>query len=620
MKTGERAETPKKGNNPIREKMIELMGTQKGESSFERYLREQPIIAISPSFIDGNGKVRPAHFTETGKTMETADSEKIASLFPRTMAAHGNKLLGIAPGASLKVGPVAPKRVLVLFSGGPAAGGNNVIVGLYTALGSGNKLLGVKAGPGGLLKGNTFEITDNDIRGIANMGGFDFLGSDRTKIEEIGQFEKVKNVCRDQKIDAIVVIGGDDSNTNAAFLAEALFEGIHPDGRGVQVIGIPKTIDGDLQVPDLLDISFGFDTATRIYSELAGNIAQDTPSSRKYWHFIRIMGRAASHVALEVALQVRPAIALISEEVAAKKNSIGAIIESICTVIAYRAARGINHGVVIVPEGLIEFIPEMQKLIGELNRIIAAGRDELKGMDTAGMKEHIRGHLSGDTRATLDSLPDDFKSMLLLDRDEHGNLPLSQIETQKLLIQMCAKKLKEIQANPAAFKFPADLSEEEIAALKKFKFATIEHFLGYEGRCGTPSKFDLSYSTNLGLVAGSLILQGKTGYMAALTGLDSGGTPLAVPLTGLLNIEKRGGKEKVVIKKALVDLDAPAFKTLEHFRAIWARDDYFHSIGPRQYAGPHEITDRMPVTVMLNRGYDSTRFNLGKELSIHEFF
>jgi diphosphate-dependent phosphofructokinase len=592
--------------------ILEKMAREQRMSPFERYLRTLPV-AVCDTFRNGKDIVAAA-FEPSGQTLTSPDSAQVEAFFPGTIKSHNNQVLN-----AVKI-PEAPavsgKKVLVLFSGGPAAGGNNVLVGLFKALGPQNKLFGVKAGPGGLLKGDTFEITEENARIILNMGGFDFLGSDRTKIEDLEQFEMVKQVCRDQNINAIVVVGGDDSNTNAAFLAEKLFSGVHRDGRGVQVIGVPKTIDGDLQAGNLLPISFGFDTATKIYAETVGNIAQDTPSSRKYYHFVKIMGRSASHVALCTAQIVRPTITLISEEIAERQLSLDVIVTGIAMTIAYRAAKNIRHGVVLIPEGLIEFIPECKSLIAELNQALDALKDKLTGISIEEKKTIIRNSLSEEAQKTLHSFPEEFRTMLLLDRDSHGNLPVSQIETEKLLILLTDAKIQAMQKNPEDFPFLSKFNEEEREAFKKYKFSTLFHFLGYEGRCGAPSKFDMAFCLNLGLCAGSLILAGKTGYMASITDLDKGGRALAIPLTGLLNIEQRGAKKKMVIKKALVELDSPAFLNQKAHRKYWASGDYFHSSGPRQFAGPKEVTDRGPILVMLNQGYDTFTFNLGEEMNI----
>jgi len=437
----------------------------------------------------------------------------------------------------------------------------------------------VKAGPKGLLEGDLFEIADDAVQRITNTGGFDFLGSDRTKIKTPEQFEAVKKTCKDFNLDALVIVGGDDSNTNAVFLAEYLFD------EGVQVIGVPKTIDGDLQAGKLLPISFGFDTATKIYAEMVGNILQDTPSSRKYWHFIKLMGRAASHVALEVALQTRPAVTLISEEVAERKSSLKEIVEEIAQVVVKRSQKKINHGVVIVPEGLIEFIPEMTGMISALNEVMGSQQD-LDALALAQRRELIAAKLDAANLALYDSLPEFIRDMLLLDRDSHGNLPVSQIPTEKLLIEMVGRRVKELDP--------------------KLKFSTNSHFFGYEGRCGAPSLFDAAFTFNLGLTAGSLVLDGRTAYMASVTDFHKGGRPLALPLTGLLNIERRHSKEEIVIEKALVRTQSPAFRFFAGRRQSWAEADCFSSPGPRQFWGP--TSRQAPILVALNQGYPSLKF------------
>lgn len=593
--------------------ILEKMAREKGTSPFERCLKQKPV-PVCQAFRNSR-EIVPATFRKTGQILSTPDAGRIAPLFPNTVAAHGNRVLEAV--RDVEPAPVTGKKVVVLFSGGPAAGGNNVIVGLHRALGPRNPLFGVQAGPGGLIKGNAFPIGEAEARNILNMGGFDFLGSDRTKIEAVHQFDRVREVCREKAVDAMVVVGGDDSNTNAAFLAEHLFRDVHPDGRGVQVIGVPKTIDGDLQVPGLLPISFGFDTATRIYAAIVGNIAKDTPSSRKYYHFIKIMGRSASHVALEVALMIRPSMTFVSEEVAARGFTLDRMVEGIAYTIARRAARGIAHGVVIIPEGLIEFVPEFRRLIAELNRVIDAHKARIDALSPEDRKGFIRGELSPENQASLDGLPEEFRTMLLLDRDDHGNLPVSQIQTERLLMHLAADKIHAMQRDPEAFDpLFRKFTGEEMEAFAAFRFNPLAHFLGYEGRCGAPSKFDMAYTLNLGLCAGSLVLAGKTGYMASVTDLDSGGRPVAIPLTGLMNLEHRGAKEKVVIRKALVDLGSPAFNHLKAYRKYWAAGDYFNSTGPRQYWGPETVTDGMPLAVILNNGYRSPLFDLGKELPV----
>jgi pyrophosphate--fructose-6-phosphate 1-phosphotransferase len=450
-------------------------------------------------------------------------------------------------------------------------------------------LFGVRPGPKGLIQGNLFEITEADTEWIINTGGFDFLGTDRTKIKTDAQFNQVKATCLDYALDAIVVIGGDDSNTNAAVLAEFLFKGIKADGSGVQVIGVPKTIDGDLQSGELLPISFGFDTATKIYGEMVGNLLQDTRSSLKYWHFIKLMGRSASHVALEVALQTKPAITLISEEVAEKKQSLAAIVDQIAQAVTARAGKGINHGVVLIPEGLIEFIPEMNALIAELNDVLAHHATEFAAVVDAEKAAFVKGEMTPANARLLSSLPAYVVRMLLADRDSHGNLQVSLIPTEQLLVDMVKARVKAIDA--------------------QVPFAAHCHFLGYEGRCGAPTLFDAAYTYNLGLTAGSLILDGRTGYMATVTDLDCGGAPLAIPLTGLLNIERRHGVDEFVIEKALVRMDSPAMRYLLSRRAAWTADDLFCSPGPRQLWG--NAARQMPICVALNSGAQSLEFRIG---------
>ncbi|MGL4370499.1 MAG: diphosphate--fructose-6-phosphate 1-phosphotransferase [Spirochaetota bacterium] len=558
-----------------------LTNMEKHHSIFENSIRSLEI-PVCAAFKEG-GSIAPVSFEESSESISTKDTAKVNGKFPLTSAASGNKVLF---GKGGNTAPAKGKRIAVLFSGGPAAGGHNVVAGLKKVLGKDNTLLGVKAGPKGLIEGKLFEITEEAVAEITNTGGFDFLGSDRTKIKTEEQFASVRKTCVDNRLDAIVVIGGDDSNTNAAILAEVLYSGVKADGSGVQVIGCPKTIDGDLQIGDLLPISFGFDTATRIYAELAGNILQDTPSSRKYWHFVKLMGRAASHVALEVALQVKPAIALISEEVAEKDMSLSDIVDGIAQAVVDRAKKGINHGVVLVPEGLIEFIPEMNTLIQDITDKMAADAVEINQMSIHDRVVFMPGKLTPNHSKLYHSLPSYIQEMLVADRDSHGNLQVSLIPTERLLIDMAAEKVKDIDS--------------------AVKFSTQNHFFGYEGRCGAPTLFDAAYTFNLGLTAGSLILAGKTGYIASITDLNTGGRPIALPLTALLNIERRQGKDEMVIEKALVKLDSPAFTYFASRRAAWAADDLFCSPGPRQLWGPAAM--QIPMTVALNRNYASIGF------------
>ena len=562
----------------------QLRAMEVHNSIFEAAVRE---LALPVCAAFGN-EARPQAltFANSGRVLSTKDSENVEKSFPNSVRASGNAVL-VAKGAN---GQAAQgKRVAVLFSGGPASGGHNVVCGLKRILGSGNTLLGVKPGPKGLLKGNLIEITDADVAAILNTGGFDFLGTDRTKIKTPEQFQQVKDTCVKHNLDAIVIIGGDDSNTNAAVLAEYLFKGVKADGSGVQVIGVPKTIDGDLQLGDLLPISFGYDTATKIYGEMVGNILQDTRSSLKYWHFIKLMGRSASHVTIEVALQTKPAMTLISEEIAEKKQSLASIVDQIAQCVVKRAAKGMNHGVVLIPEGLIEFIPEMNALIAELNDVLAHCADEFAAQSESARATFVQGRLSADNGRLLASLPAYIVKMLLAERDSHGNLQVSLIPTEQLLIDMVKARIKEINPDVA--------------------FAAHNHFLGYEGRCGAPTLFDAAYTFNLGLTAGSLILDGRTGYMAAVTNLGSGGQPQAIPLSGLLNIERRHGKDEFVIEKALVKMDSPAMQYFVARRDEWAADDLFASPGPRQLWGA--AAQQLPISVALNTASQSLGFRIG---------
>ncbi|GBR73667.1 diphosphate--fructose-6-phosphate 1-phosphotransferase [Candidatus Termititenax aidoneus] len=555
----------------------DLKKMEQGSSIFEREVRKLAV-PVCKLFLDEQGQIVPVTFNPEGKPLNTKDAKPVAAEFRHIVQAGGNRLL---TAKRKNLSPTLGQRAAVLFSGGPAAGGHNVVAGLKAVLGRQNVLLGVRGGPKGLLNGEFFTITDKDVKRILNTGGFDFLGSDRTKIKTTEQFLQVKKVCAKNKLNALVIVGGDDSNTNAALLAEYLY----PE---VQVIGVPKTIDGDLQAGKFLPISFGFDTATKIYAELVGNILQDTPSSRKYWHFIKLMGRAASHVALEVALQTRPAVTLISEEVAARKIPLRKIVDDLAQIVIKRAKKGLKHGVVIIPEGLIEFIPDLTDLLKTLNDLMARHAASLKNLSLAKRREFAAKELQSEQAALFKSLPEYIQEMLLLDRDSHGNLQVSQIPTEKLLIDMTAARIKQLSPDTP--------------------FATNSHFFGYEGRCGAPSLFDAAFTFNLGLIAGSLILDKRTGYMAALSDLHKGGRVLAIPLTGLINVEKRHGKDEMVIEKALVKTNSPAFKFLAARRRAWSAADVFTSPGPRQLWGP--AANQMPISVALNQGYASLNFKL----------
>lgn len=571
-------------------------------SIFENEIRVIDVPVIS-TFLN-NGHIMPASFKKTDQVIGSSDAANVNKEFPKTVKLTENKILRGDKSNACATG----KRIAVLFSGGPAAGGHNVIAGLRKVIGKNNTLLGIKNGPKGLIEGTVFEIGEADIPGIINTGGFDFLGSDRTKIKTPEQIAGVKKTALDNSLNGIVVVGGDDSNTNAAMLAEILFDD------GVQVIGVPKTIDGDLQVGDIIPISFGFDTATKIYSEMVGNILQDTPSSHKYWHFIKLMGHSAGHVALEVALQTKPAVALISEEIEAKNMSLSGIVNQICDIVAKRASTGINHGVVIVPEGLIEFIPEMKVLIAELNEIMGKFSIDMEKIEDFNEKEEfVSKKLSADSAKLMASLPKEIEKMLLLERDSHGNLQVSQIPTERLLIQMAEEKLREMKRHPDEVK-NLNMTEAEYKKFADSKFSTNSHFFGYEGRCGAPTLFDAAYTFNLGLAAGSLILDGRTGYIASITDLGNGGRVIALPLTGLLAIERRHGKSEFVIRKGLVEIDSPAFRFFESRRPVWAEKDHFSSPGPRQIWGP--VSKQLPMTVALNRDYSSIKFDLGQDTKL----
>lgn len=565
-----------------------LIKMENHHSLFEDFIKNLSVPVVD-AFLN-KGKITPVSFKKSDHVLNTKDHSAVAEVFPQSIALSENKVL-----VSDSFIDVENLRVAVLFSGGPASGGHNIIVGIKKALGEKNTLLGVKAGPKGLLAGDFFELTDELVLQVANTGGFDLLGSDRTKIKTEEQFKKVKEVVNRHRLDAIIIVGGDDSNTNAAILAEILAP------QKVAVIGVPKTIDGDLQLGDLLPISFGFDTATKIYSEMVGNILQDTASSLKYWHFVKIMGRAASHVALETALQTKPAYAIISEEIKEKNKSLNTVVNEIAEVIIKRAEKGINHGLVLIPEGFIEFIPEMRTLLSDMDHIIGHHVDKFSQMDKIQKYEFIVASLNRENVNLYQSLPANIQEMLLLDRDSHGNLPLSQIPTEMLVIEMVSRQISE--------------QKKIMPHLESFKFNAINHFFGYEGRCGAPTLFDAAYCLNLGLVAGSLALGRYTGYMAALTDLQHGGKIQALPLTGLLNIESRHGKDEFVIEKALVKLDSPAFLFFAERRNIWAESDVFCSPGPRQLLGG--TAKQVPISVALNSGYSDLLFNLGQDIQLN---
>ena len=509
-------------------------------------------------------------------TQSVADQEEIKKLFPNT---YGMPLIQFVEGEAKEF---APMNVGVILSGGQAPGGHNVISGLFDGikkLNPANKLYGFILGPGGLVDHNYMELTADIIDEYRNTGGFDIIGSGRTKLEKEEQFEKGYEILKELGIKALVIIGGDDSNTNACVLAEYYAAKNY----GVQVIGCPKTIDGDLK-NDMIETSFGFDTACKTYSEVIGNIERDCNSARKYWHFIKLMGRSASHIALECALQTQPNICIISEEVEAKNMSLDDIVTYIAQVVADRAAAGNNFGTVLIPEGLIEFIPAMKRLIAELNDFLAANGEEFNSIKRSKQRDYIISKLSPENAAIYASLPEGVARQLSLDRDPHGNVQVSLIETEKLLSEMVATKL-------SAWK-----EEGKFVG----KFAAQHHFFGYEGRCAAPSNFDADYCYSLGYTASMLIANGKTGYMSSVRNTTA---PAAewiaggVPITMMMNMERRHGEMKPVIQKALVKLDGAPFKAFAAARDTWAKETAYVYPGPIQYFGPTEVCDQPTKTL-----------------------
>ena len=518
---------------------------------------------------------------EGSATQSVANQEEIKALFKNT---YGKPTVTFQTSTESVASEV--RNVGVILSGGQAPGGHNVIAGLYDALkqaNSKNNLYGFLGGPSGIIEGKYVEFNDEFINDYRNTGGFDIIGSGRTKLETEEQFQAAWEVCKKLNISAVVIIGGDDSNTNAALLAEWFVA----HNAGIQVIGCPKTIDGDLK-NEQIEISFGFDTATKTYGELIGNIERDANSAKKYWHFVKIMGRSASHVALEAALQTQPNITLISEEVEQKKMSLSSIINYMTDIIVRRSENGKNFGIAVIPEGLIEFVPELKTMIANLNDIMPSLEKDSKysnGTDAEKISI-IENSLSSENSSVFKSLPSLIKSQLLMDRDPHGNVQVSKIETEKLLISMI---------------------EEKLAGLKKEgnysgKFSTQSHFFGYEGRCAFPSNFDADYCYSLGFNAFALINFGLTGYLSSVRNLTEPANDWiagGVPLTMMMNMERRHGEMKPVIKKALVELDGPVFKKLEENREDWAMNDRYLFPGAIQYFGPSSVCDITTVTLQL---------------------
>jgi len=528
-----------------------------------------------PKALQGAVKVK-----EGAATQSVDNQEEIKKLFPNT---YGMPVVEFVPSDTANSERM---NVGVILSGGQAPGGHNVITGLFDQikkLNPENRLYGFILGPGGLVDHNYMELTKEIIDEYRNTGGFDMIGSGRTKLEKVEQFEKGLEIIRQLDIKAIVIIGGDDSNTNACVLAEYYASKNY----GVQVIGCPKTIDGDLK-NEQIETSFGFDTACKTYSELIGNIERDCNSARKYWHFIKVMGRSASHIALECALQCQPNVCLISEEVEAKDMTLNQIVDDLCEKIAYRASQGNNFGTVIVPEGLIEFIPAIGRLIDELNDLLAAHGADYKDLDKEAQREYIIAHLSKENAATFETLPEGVARQLSLDRDPHGNVQVSLIETEKLLSDMCEAKLEQWKKEG---KFVG-------------KFAAQHHFFGYEGRCAAPSNFDSDYCYALGTSAAQLIANGKTGYMAIVKNTTAPAEQWiagGVPITMMMNMERRNGEMKPVIRKALVELDGKPFKAYAAVRDQWAKETAYVYPGPIQYWGPTEVCDQPTKTLALEQ-------------------
>ena len=542
-------------------------------------LKYQPKLPSSLS----NG-INSLELTEGSATESVRDQEQIKNLFSNT---YGKPVVTFKSTGSSNLSEV--RNVGVILSGGQAPGGHNVIAGLYDALKSANpsnKLYGFLGGPSGIIDGKYVEFTDDFINAYRNTGGFDIIGSGRTKLETEDQFQESLKVCKKLNISAVVIIGGDDSNTNAALLAEWFVK----NNTGIQVIGCPKTIDGDLK-NEQIEISFGFDTATKTYAELIGNIQRDANSAKKYWHFIKIMGRSASHVALEAALQTQPNITLISEEVEERKLSLSSIIDYMSDIIAKRAAMGKNFGIAVIPEGLIEFIPEMKSMISNLNDIMAELESDPSFVNATSIREKfeiVERRLDDSNASVYNSLPSIIKEQLLADRDPHGNVQVSKIETEKLLIEMISTKLAEMK------------SEGEYVG----KFSAQSHFFGYEGRCAFPSNFDADYCYSLGYNAFALINFGLTGYLSSIRNLTAPADSWiagGIPLTMMMNMEKRHGEMKPVIQKALVKLDGPVFKQLEDNRDDWAMNDRYLFPGAIQYFGPSSVCDITTRTLQLER-------------------
>ena len=527
-----------------------------------------------PAALKGNVVLK-----EGAATQSVADQADIKKLFPNTYGLPIVTFEKAQQAMSTKA-----INVGVILSGGQAPGGHNVISGIFDgikAINKDSKLYGFLGGPSGLVDHKYIELTEDIINEYRNTGGFDIIGSGRTKLEEVSQFDKGLEICKKLNINAVVIIGGDDSNTNACVLAEYYLA----KNTGIQVIGCPKTIDGDLK-NEMIETSFGFDTATKVYSEVIGNIERDANSAKKYWHFIKLMGRSASHVTLECALKTQPNITLIGEEVEAKNQTLDDVVTYIANAVKARADKGLNFGIVLVPEGLIEFIPAIKKLIAELNDVLAANQAEFDMIQRDKKIQYIVSKLSKDNAAIFKSLPESVSRQLALERDPHGNVQVSLIETEQLLADMVGTKLDEWKKDGKYLG----------------KYATQHHFCGYEGRCAAPSNFDADYCYSLGYNASMLIAAGKTGYMSSIKNTVAPADQWVaggIPITMMMNMEKRNGEMKPVIRKALVELDGAPFKEFIKHRAEWARETSFVYPGPIQYFGPTEVCDQPTKTLQL---------------------
>jgi diphosphate-dependent phosphofructokinase len=526
------------------------------------------------------GDIHKIGVNPKGSTNSEFNQKELSELFPRTYGAPFIETVHLTEGSessSINIG--------VVLSGGQAPGGHNVISGLFDAMKKANpqsKLIGFLGGPSGILDNKVLDLNSDIIDQFRNTGGFDIIGSGRTKLESNEQFDICEDVCKLRDISALVIIGGDDSNTNGAVLAEYFKQ----KNSGISVIGVPKTIDGDLK-NEYIEVSFGFDTATKTYSELIGNIEKDANSAKKYWHFIKLMGRSASHICLECALQTQPNIALISEEIEHKHQSLTEIVMDIVSIIVKRSELGSNYGIVLIPEGLIEFIPEMKLLISELNTLLADHAEHFGTLHTfEDQSRWINRELTRDSSYVFSTLPNNIQRQLLMDRDPHGNVQVSRIETEKLLIQMAESRLDEMKSE----------------GKYKGSFSPQHHFFGYEGRCAFPSNFDADYCYSLGYNSYVLAASGLTGYISSVHNISkpvSEWTAGGVPVTMMMNLEQRHGKMKPVIKKAMVDLEGKPFAEFASKRDIWAIKSSYVFPGAIQYYGPTELCDATSKTLKL---------------------